>query len=128
MSLITTATGATAEWKVVTMLSMYLSAMRLTGLADVATIYINVNLEEDTPHARQLMQDTVKANLPKAVLEMHPGNEHEYRGIHKVWELGTTQYRDRQAQNDSRSDYIFYFHNRGVTRDRIDLGMYKVRC
>ena len=74
------------------MLGMYLTAMRQTGLANAATVHVCVNLEHNTAQNRRLMHDIVKAHLPHAVLELYAGNEHEYRGIHKVWQIATAQH------------------------------------
>lgn len=54
---------------------------------------------------------TVKVStlLPKVNISFYPENEHEYRGILKVWELGQL--------HSSTNDIILYFHSKGVTRN-----------
>ena len=47
-------------------------------------------------------------------------------GAYKVWELAQSQNAERQSSGHSQqSDYILYVHNRGVSHNRIDLGLFQ---
>lgn len=72
-------------------------------------IHIIASIEKSKEH--QFRADIV--NLfpeTKTYIECHYDNEYEYRGIHKVWELGQTF--------NSKNDIILYFHSKGIGRNK----------
>lgn len=81
-----------------------LTSLRQSGLLnqDDTCLYIEVCTQSPSE-----FNDIIKSlNLPgKVVITFHLENNHEYYGIHKVWEL-------RNCENS----YILYFHSKGITR------------
>jgi hypothetical protein len=74
---------------------------------DFGEIYIVATLYKNN---EEKFRKDVLALFPKVGIECYYENEHEYRGILKVWELG------RKFNNSN--DIILYFHSKGVTRHR----------
>ena len=60
----------------------------------------------DIKQVTELEKIIKKINLNVSLFS-YEGNEYEYRGIHKVWELG----------QDRRHDLYFYFHSKGITHN-----------
>jgi len=70
-----------------------------------ATIYIISTIQKSD---EDLFRKTILEDFPNVIIECYYENEHEYRGIKKIWELG-------QIYNN-RNDILLYFHSKGVTR------------
>ena len=70
------------------------------------TIYIVATITRDEEALfRQTTLSLFSTNTIN--IECYYENEFEYRGIHKVWELGQTY--------NTKNDIILYFHSKGVT-------------
>ena len=69
-----------------------------------ATIYIVATINSNN---KNTFETIVKQFFPNVKIYCHYEDEFEYRGIHKVWELG-------QIHNKP-TDIILYFHSKGLT-------------
>lgn len=55
---------------------------------------------------------SVKETLPSAIINRTPGNQHEYPGIHLVWNIANDT-----AEADRKNTVILYFHAKDITHD-----------